>query len=47
MNVQYNKYCPYNNKYELVNWASQRFNRSKSYFNKMTTSRVYAIYYNC
>ena len=33
MDVQYNKYCPYKYKGELVNWASQRFNRSKSYFN--------------
>ena len=40
-------YCPYKTKKELVNWASKRFNRSKSYFNKMTTSRLYAIYYNC
>ena len=40
-------YCPYKSKGELVNWASVRFKRSKSYFNKMTKSKLYAIYYNC
>ena len=40
-------YCPYKSKGELVNWASVRFKRSKSYFNKMTKSRLYAIYFNC
>ncbi len=40
-------YCPYKTKGELVNWASVRFKRSKSYFNKMTKSRLFAIYFNC
>ena len=40
-------YCPYQHKYQLVNWASVRFCRSKSYFNKMSKPKLYAIYYNC
>ena len=40
-------YCPYRYKYQLVNWASQRFNRSKTHFNEMSKSKLYAIYYNC
>ena len=47
MIVQYNKYCPYRTKQQLINWASLRFKRSKSHFNKMRKSRLYAIYYNC
>ena len=47
MNIQYDKYCPYNTKFQLVNWASKRFNKPKSHFKKMSKSRLYAIYYNC
>jgi|2_EtaG_2_1085320.scaffolds.fasta_scaffold01609_3 hypothetical protein len=43
----YNNYCPYKTKKELVNWASQRFNRSKSHYQEMPKNRLYAIYYNC
>ena len=40
------KSCPYKYKYQLVNWASKRFDRSKSYYQKMTKMQLYAIYYN-
>jgi len=39
-------YCPYKYKYELVNWASNRFNRTKSFFNSKSKKQLYAIYYN-
>jgi hypothetical protein len=42
----YNNYCPYKYKYELVDWASSRFDKPKSYFNKMAKKQLYAIYYN-
>ena len=38
--------CPYKYKYELVNWASNRFNRTKSFFNSKSKKQLYAIYYN-
>jgi len=44
--MAYTIHCPYKYKYELVNWASKRFDRSKSYYQKMPKSRLYAIYYN-
>jgi len=39
--------CPYYHKYQLVNWASKRFNKSKSFFNKKSKMQLKAIYYNC
>ena len=42
----YNNYCPYKYKYELVNWASKRFNRTKGFFNSKSKKQLYAIYYN-
>ena len=44
--MAYFKHCPYKYKYQLVNWASKRFNRSKSYYQKMSKIQLYAIYYN-
>ena len=44
--MAYYKYCPYKYKYQLVNWASKRFDRSKSYYQKMTKMQLYEIYYN-
>ena len=42
-----NKYCPYQYKYELVEWAHGRWpDKSKAFFNKMSKSRLYAIFYN-
>ena len=40
------KWCPYKYKYELVNWASNRFNRTKSFINIKSKKQLYAIYYN-
>ena len=43
----YNNYCPYKHKYELVKWASIRFNRSKSFFNSnYSKARLKAMFYN-
>ena len=42
----YNNYCPYKYKYELVDWASSRFNRSKSFFSKKSKRQLKAIYFN-
>ena len=39
-------YCPYKYKYELVNWASNRFDKPKSFFNSKSIKQLYAIYYN-
>ncbi len=44
--MAYFKHCPYKYKYQLVNWASKRFDRSKSYYQKMSKIQLYAIYYN-
>ncbi len=44
--LMYNNYCPYKYKYQLVNWASKRYNKSKSFFNKKSKKQLYAIYYN-
>ena len=39
--------CPYKYKHELVTWASIKYKRPKSYFNKMKKRQLFAIYYNC
>ncbi len=39
-------YCPYKYKYQLVEWASKRFNAPKSKYQKMSKRQLYAIYYS-
>ncbi len=42
-----NKQCPFKYKYELVEWAHNKWpDKSEAYFNKMTKSKLYAIFYN-
>jgi len=38
--------CPYRYKYELVRWATKRFNISESKANDMKKKQLYAIWFN-
>ena len=42
----YDLRCPFSRKYQLAEWASQRFGKSVSHFNKMKKAQLYAIWYN-
>jgi len=37
--------CPYNKKWQLVEWAVKYFNQPKSKFNRMKKKQLYAIWY--
>ena len=39
-------YCPYKYKYELIECLSKRYNKPKSFFNKLRKKQLYAIFYN-
>jgi len=39
-------FCPYRYKYELVDWAMNRFKMKKSKANSMSKKQLYAIWFN-